>query len=96
MLEGYSPNCGIEETTDIQRLGRRIKIPSLFSTGSRSKPTLRENSFQINGPRLYNSFPRKTRQIKYNQDDFKKALDEFLITVYTYSLESNQHNPWQL
>ena len=45
ILKGYAPNCGIEETIDNQRLGRRIKIPSLLSTGRRSIQTLRENSF---------------------------------------------------
>ena len=42
---------------------------------------MRENSFQINGARLFNSLPLKIRNMKYNQEDFKLALDNYLCSV---------------
>ena len=42
---------------------------------------MRENSFQINGARLFNSLPKKIREIRKYQDEFKIALDEYLSTV---------------
>ena len=81
ILEGYAPNCGIEVAQENQRLGRKVKIPSLVRNGRRSVQTLREQGFQINGARLFNILPKEIREIKYHQDDFKEALDEFLSGV---------------
>ena len=46
-----------------------------------SLKTLRESSFQINGPRLFNALPKRLREMKTTQDEFKEALDLFLMTV---------------
>ena len=44
--------------------------------------SLREQSFQIYGPRLFNKFPKKFRDMKRcSVADFKKALDFFLTRV---------------
>ena len=77
ILESLAPNCGIEQSYDNSRLGRKVKIPSLVRNGRRSVQTLREQGFQINGARLF----KKIRDIKYNQEDFKEALDSYLSGV---------------
>ena len=81
ILEGYAPNCGIEVAQTNERLGRKVKIPSLLRNGRQAIQTLRENSFQINGARLFNSLPKKIRNMKYNQEDFKEALDKYISEV---------------
>ena len=81
ILEGFAPDCGVEEAQINERLGRKVKIPSLVRNGRKGIQTLRENSFQINGARLFNSLPKKIRNIKYSQDDFKDALDNYISEV---------------
>ena len=47
-----------------------------------SVQTMREQTFQVNGPRLFNSLPAKVRNISNcSIDDFKMALDKYLETV---------------
>jgi hypothetical protein len=81
ILEGYAPNCGVEETPINPRIGRKIKISTLAKNGRAAIQTLRENSFQINGARLFNSLPKEIRNMKLNQDEFKEALDKYLSSV---------------
>ena len=81
VLEGKVPNCGVVEAPANERQGRRVTIPSLRPGGRRAAQTLREQSFQINGARLFNSLPRKIREIKYSQEDFKEALDLYLAQI---------------
>ena len=59
ILEGRVPNCGIKETENIRK-GRLCMIPPLKMCSARVK-TLRENSFQIVGPKLFNCLPDKIR-----------------------------------
>ena len=81
ILEGYVPNCGVDLATQNERLGRKIKIPSLKKNGRQAVQTLREQSFQINGARLFNSLPKKIRNITKDQELFKASLDEYLSSV---------------
>ena len=81
IIEGYAPNCGIETSTENQRLGRKCKIPKLVTNGRRYTQTLRESSFQTNGARLFNCIPKKIREIKIDQEYFKIELDKFLSSV---------------
>ena len=81
ILEGYAPNCGVEETPINPRIGRKIKIPTLAKNGRAAIQTLRENSFQINGARLLNSLPKEIINMKLYQDKFKEALDKYLSSV---------------
>jgi hypothetical protein len=81
ILEGKAPNCGVNLAPENERLGRRCEIPKLISNGRMAIQTLREQSFQINGARLFNRLPRKIREIRRSKDDFKEALDSFLSTV---------------
>ena len=77
ILEGLTPNCGIE-TTHSNRRGREVKIPPV--KGIRGKiQTLREASFQIHGPRLFKSLPKSVRSMtNVTVEDFKGSLDKFL------------------
>ena len=43
---------------------------------------LRQQSFQMSGPQLWNSLPKSVRNLKTNNlDDFKQILDEYLCKV---------------
>ena len=91
ILENLAPNCGITEIggSDESRLGRRLKIPSLKGNPRTNK--LKEQAFQINGPKLFNCLPQKVRnqtgqtrkQDLYSPgaEDFKYKLDMHLETV---------------
>ena len=79
ILEGLVPNCGLEVLHNGRR-GREIKIPPL--KGKSSVRTLREQSFQANGPKLFNSIPKKVRDLtKVSVGDFKEQLDKFLEKI---------------
>ena len=75
----YWTNCGLEAELNT-RLGRLCSIPTLTNTGKFR--TLRENSFQVHGPKLFNSLPIKIRTItKCSVNDFKTLLDKVLSQV---------------
>ena len=80
ILEGRVPNCGVEEIENL-RLGRMCTIPPMKKCSTRVK-TLRENSFQIQGPKLFNILPPKLRNMtKCSIDEFKSELDGFLSKI---------------
>ena len=81
VLQGLTPNCGIILSSENERLGRRLEIPRLKSNGRQAIQTLREQTLQINGARLFNIIPRESREIQTNKEDFKTALDKFLETI---------------
>ena len=81
ILEGFAPNCGVELTQENPRLGRKCKVPKLSQNGRQAIQTLRENSFQINGIRLFNRLPKRLRNMKRYQEDFKLELDMFLSKI---------------
>ena len=75
------PNCAI---TQIQlsedRQGRKCEIPNL--SRAQSVKTLRNNSFQVQGPKLFNALPSYIRNItKCGVKDFKDRLDNFLPKI---------------
>ena len=79
ILEGLAPNCGLEVVQNDRR-GRELKIPPL--KGKTSVRSLREQSFQVNGPRLFNSIPKQVRNMtKVPVDEFKAKLDKFLEKI---------------
>ena len=80
-LEGLTPSCGLEAAEENPRLGRRCKVPLLRPGGRRAVQTLREQSFPINGAKLFNTLPKTIREIKRSQEDFKEALDRHLMTI---------------
>ena len=79
ILEGIVPNCGIE-VLNSERRGREVSIPEL--KGSLKIRTLRENSFQVRGARIFNSLPKSLRNLQRTSvDDFKFHLDKYLEKI---------------
>ena len=75
------PNCGIE-SEDKGRLGRSCILPNLKKNSSVKIQTLRENSFQVHGPKLFNCLPPQLRNLtKCSVIDFKTKLDLVLEMV---------------
>ena len=62
ILEGLVPNCGVEVTPDSDtRQGRKCMIRPLSKKASVAMKTLRDGSFQVDGPRLFNCLPKQIR-----------------------------------
>ena len=61
ILEKRTPNCGVELAQDNPRLGRKCAIPKLQKNGRQAIQTLREQSLQCEGARLFNCIPRELR-----------------------------------
>ena len=79
ILEGIAPNCGLEVNLNDRR-GREVKVPTL--KGKPAVRKLREQSFQYNGPRLFNSLPKCLRGIsKVSVEEFKEKLDKYLQNI---------------
>ena len=81
ILEGQVPNCGVELATLNVRLGRKCQIPALKKNGRQAVQTLREQTLQINGARLFNCLPKKLREVTVYQEEFKYQLDQYLSTI---------------
>ena len=80
IINDQVPNCGVEWTEATERKGRMCKIPNL--KGSSKVQKLREQSFQMAGPKLWNCLPKSVRNLKTtSQDEFKQVLDDFLCKV---------------
>ena len=80
ILEGKVPNCGINFKLH-ERLGRKCEIRPLKPSAAKFR-TLRENSFQVHGCRLFNILPQKIRSLeKCSVEDFKYELDQYLATI---------------
>ena len=82
IIEGKVPNCGVNIKMEDGRLGRICQVPSISKTAPQSVQTMREQTFQVNGPKLFNSLPAKIRNISNcSVDDFKTALDKYLEKI---------------
>ena len=80
IMEGLTPNCGVNWSSTTERNGRMCKIPPV--KGRNSVQTLRNQSFQVSGPRLFNSLPKIIRNIKNcSLEDFKFQLNVYLNKV---------------
>ena len=79
ILEQLAPNCGLESSTSDRR-GRQVKVPQL--KGPLAIKSLREQSFQVNGPKLFNCLPSSIRNLSgITVDEFKFKLDQFLSRI---------------
>ena len=80
ILEEMVPNCGIKQVENT-RFGRLCQIPPIKKCQSKIQ-NLRENSFQIIGPKLFNLLPAKIRNLsKCSIDEFKAELDQYLEKI---------------
>ena len=76
ILRGIVPNCGLEFTGKDTRRGIEVMIPNL------NKKSIREQSFQVHGGKLFNSIPKNLRNMAENNvDEFKEKLDLFLQSI---------------
>ena len=65
ILEGIAPNCGIESTmSEDGRQGRKVKVPNIKTGAKASAKALREQTFQVHGPQLFNSLPPYLRNMR--------------------------------
>ena len=64
------------------RHGRKCHIPSINKKAKQSVKTLREQTFQVHSPQLFNALPINVRnETKCSVDDFKMKLDKFLESI---------------
>ena len=78
ILNGKSPNCGIKSKLN-ERLGRLCEIPQINKNSRKSVQTIRENSFQIHGPKLFNCLPKQIRNKRgCSIEEFKCELDQLV------------------
>ena len=85
ILEGIVPNLsGRSQVTEKQslRFGRVCLIPHVATSTRNKLQRLREESFCVNGPRLFNSLPSNLRNLTgVSHTEFKRELDKFLVTI---------------
>ena len=90
IIQGLAPNLlgndKIQCNESNQRLGRYCILPSLNRTAPNYVQTLRENSFSVYGPRLFNELPRQIRNFDGSLDTFKRKLDEYLMGLRMYPM----------
>ena len=81
MLEDLIPNCGLT-THYSSRRGRLVNIKPINTSSSARVISIREGSFMINGPKLFNALPPVLRDISNcSVDVFKSHLDKFLMGI---------------
>ena len=86
ILENLVPNLSNDENKIRSkcsfRFGRLCVVPSVSKTSSHRLQSLREGSFCVNGPQLFNILPQDIRNLtNVGIPTFKKKLDEFLATI---------------
>ena len=85
ILEGIVPNLG--SGSDVvpnlsPRRRRTCNVPHIPSQAPSRIQTLRNESFAVKGPRIFNSLPKETRCFTGGTvDQFKNWLDAYLKTV---------------
>ena len=85
VVQGLAPNLLGEDSVELaeysQRRGRFCRIPPLNWRASASVRTLKENSFCVYGPKLFNVMPRCIRDFHGSLPTFKRKLDDHLTAV---------------
>ena len=84
VINGLSPNLDGRDRIVTYQSGRRgvlCRIPAVTSAARARLATIREASFAITGPRLFNSVPAELRDHSGEVESFKRQLDKFLSTV---------------
>ena len=83
IIHGFAPNldgpCRVQTYINT-RLGLFCRIPRSIRAAA-SLVTSRENSFPIQGPRLFNCMTREIREYEGSLEGFKRNLDGFLREV---------------
>ena len=78
IVENIVPNCSLNWNLD-ETKGRLCKIPQLVTSSSCKVKSMRDRSFQVAGPKVFNSLPRYLRDMSgCSKESWKSALDKFL------------------
>ena len=78
IMNGLAPNCGVSWGPTEVRLGRMCQVPKLAQKARK----LREQSFQYQGPKLFNCLPVSLRnKVNCSLEEFKADLDQFLQNI---------------
>ena len=82
MLEGVVPQVGNLKSYTHIRHGRKCRVPCVNTCATSRVRNIRNASFAINAPRLFNSLPKHIRDITdCSTDVFKNRLDNYLSTI---------------
>ena len=85
ILQGVAPNMlgndQIRSTNPDSRLGRYCILPPLNNRAPKYVQTLRENSFCVRGPKLFNELTAELRNFQGSLEAFKRRLDNYLVSV---------------
>ena len=84
ILEGLSPNLSSTPITEVvnPRRGRSCVVPKVPMYAPSRLQNIRESSFAVRGPQLFNSLPGHLRDMRdCALAEFKSALDSFLKTI---------------
>ena len=85
IIEGYAPNLPVNKvsTKTSDRRGRYCTVPKLKRSDCSSKiKTIRESTFGIHAPMLFNALPKHIRNISgVTVDTFKLHLDKVLSHI---------------
>ena len=82
------PNCGLIEVENRPSKGRVLKVPKITSKVKK----VREESFMVEGPMLFNSMPPIIRNFDGSKECFKKLLDEFLTYIPDEPVHNSDNN----
>ena len=85
ILMNIVPNISSDFTavtsTQHIRRGRLCVVPPLNNRSMAYVRTLKERSFLVHGPKLFNSIPQELRNFEGSLEKFKNLLDFFIKTV---------------
>ena len=94
IIKGIVPNmlgrdC-IRSVDSNPRLGRYCLLPNLNHNAAQYVQTLRENSFCVQGPKLFNTLEKNLREFDGTLETFKTRLDKFLSTIEDAPMDPNE------
>ena len=95
MITGTVPNFIDEKyrvtTLHSARRGLLCCIPLLNRNAMARYKSLKDESFAVMGPRLFNSIPPDLRDLNLSLDSFKSKLDKFLMKIPDKPTAPNYH-----
>ena len=88
ILEGLSPNCGIQCNSNEIR-GRMCQVPPIVKNARQFVKTQREQTLQVHGVKLFNKLPWELRSMtNCTVLQFKRKLVNFLAGIPDQPLHS--------
>ena len=85
VIKGIVPNFIDSEykiqTYDSGRRGLLCKIPDLKPRATARLKSIKDRSFAVRGPKIFNAIPTELRNCDMTMDYFKARLDKWLLTI---------------